>query len=195
MALASAGIECELREVKLAAKPASMLEISKKGTVPVLQLQDGKVMDESLDLMHWALAQNDPEAWLEVDLQASNLLIQENDESFKPQLDKYKYFVRYPGKSQEFYRQEAEGFLGKIESKLESHLGRGLVCERTSLADIAIFPFVRQFSRVDFDWFRESSYQAIVAWLANIESLALFQGVMKKYEPWKQERGNSYLFP
>lgn len=195
MALAAAGISCELREVKLAAKPQAMLAISNKATVPVLQLDDGKVIDESLDLMHWALAQRDPEGWLTGDLPAMTALIQQNDSDFKQQLDSYKYHVRYPQQSQEYYRQQAEKFLTQIEAALAANNGAGLAGANISFADIAIFPFIRQFSRVDLEWFQKSPYHGVIEWLARIESSSLFLSIMKKYEPWEESRGNSYIFP
>ena len=195
LALAAAGITCELREVKLSNKPTAMLSISGKGTVPVLELPTGEVIDESLEVMRWALNQNDPEKWLDTDPSVSESLIQENDGYFKTQLDKYKYHVRFPGKTQLDYRLEAEEFVEKIERALEQNKGRGLLRETKGFADIAIFPFIRQFSRVDFDWFKRSRYRATVLWLETIEATSLFKNIMLKYEPWQESRGNSYEFP
>ena len=195
MAIASADIRCELREVKLSDKPGEMLRLSPKGTVPVLQLPDGKVIDESLEVMYWALQQNDPGSWLRLDPDSANTLIQKNDGEFKLNLDRYKYHVRYPENSQLFYRQAAEEFLQLIEEALVSHNSKGLLQDKITLADIAIFPFIRQFSRVDYDWFRSSDYHLTLAWLDKIEGSTLFKKVMFKYEPWQAGRGNSYTFP
>lgn len=195
LALAAAGIRCELREVKLASKPRAMLAISPKGTVPVLQLTDGTVIDESLELMLWALERADPEGWLGVEPRLTRDLIRENDDKFKADLDRYKYFVRYPEYSQAHYRGKAEKYIRKLEDRLNAVRGRGLVSPGLSLADFAIFPFVRQFSRVDLEWFEHSGYEKTLNWLNELESLPLFQRVMNKYEPWQETLGNSYVFP
>lgn len=184
MALAAANINCELREVVLSNKPSEMMEISSKGTVPVLQLQDGKVIDESLDVMHWALQQSDPEHWLNVREDETQSLIELNDGEFKQNLDRYKYFTRYPEHPQQYYRAQAESFLPKLEENLQINKGAGLVDKKLSLADIAIFPFIRQFSRVDYDWFLSSSYAELKQWLSDIEASEIFLNVMKKYRVW-----------
>jgi glutathione S-transferase len=193
MALAAANIKCELREVVLSDKPAEMLAISAKGTVPVLQLTDGQVIDESLDLMHWALQQSDPEHWLNVNEDETQLLIKCNDGEFKQNLDRYKYFNRYPEHSQEYYRSQAEAFLLNLEEHLQINKGAGLVANKLSLADIAIFPFIRQFSRVDYDWFLNSPYHETKQWLSNIEESNRFKIVMKKYQVWKNGVASQYL--
>ncbi len=195
MAIASAGIPCELREVKLSNKPGEMLRLSPKGTVPVLHLPGGEVIDESLEVMHWALQQKDPGSWLRLDSATAKALISKNDSEFKSNLDRYKYHVRYPENSQLAYRRAAEGFLQIIEKALLSHHGRGLLQDNITLADIAIFPFIRQFSRVDYDWFRNSDYRSTIAWLDELEGSTLFKQIMLKYEPWQAEQGNSYAFP
>ncbi len=184
MALAAANIKCELREVVLSDKPAEMLAISAKGTVPVLQLTDGQVIDESLDLMNWALQQSDPEHWLNVSEDKTQLLIKGNDGEFKQNLDRYKYFNRYPEHPQEYYRSQAEAFLLNLEEHLQINKGAGLVDNTQSLADIAIFPFIRQFSRVDHDWFINSPYVELKRWLSNIEGSERFLKVMNKYQVW-----------
>ncbi len=181
MALAVAGISYELCEVNLRDKPPEMMAISARGTVPVLQLADGQVIDESLEVMFWALHQSDPEHWLDADEHESRSLIERNDFDFKDKLDRYKYHVRYPEHAQQVYRQQAEEFLLDLEQRLENNNGNGLITGRTTLADVAIFPFIRQFSRVDEQWFAQSPYVKLRCWLERFEKNELFLRVMKKH--------------
>lgn len=185
MALAYAEIGVELREVVLRDKPASMLTISPKGTIPVLMLADGTVIDESLDIMLWSLNQSDRNGWLDTagsERSENQALIDMNDGAFKDSLDRYKYSTRFPQHPQEHYRTQAETFL----RNLDSHLGKSryLLDDRISLADIAIFPFIRQFSNVDLPWFQSTPYDALKNWLCEFEASQLFLDVMKKHQPW-----------
>jgi glutathione S-transferase len=181
MALRYAGCTVQIHEVSLKAKPPEMLERSPKGTVPVLLFED-QVLEQSLDIMHWALAQDDPDNWLLIDngdgrrdIQA---LIEENDQVFKQHLDRYKYFVRHPEYPQEHYRQLGEMFLQKLEARL---LHRDfLVADQVTMADIAVAPFIRQFSAVDPDWFATSPYPKLRRWLDRFIQSALFKAVMVK---------------
>ncbi|MEY3786844.1 MAG: hypothetical protein RLZ75_1051 [Pseudomonadota bacterium] len=176
MAIFYAGIPVEIREVELNNKPEHLLLISPKGTVPVLHLED-KIIDESLDIMRWALAQHDPENWLSFDNEV-NLLIKSNDGDFKYFLDRYKYADRYPNYSQEHYRQQAEVFLTELESRL---VNANYLCGNSiSLADVAIFPFIRQFASVDKEWFQMTSFHSLNNWLQIFLTSALFGSVMKK---------------
>ncbi len=177
MAIIYAGIPVEIREVELKNKPQHLLDISPKGTVPVLQLANGVVIEESLDIMRWVLAQHDPEHWLRVSVEADRL-IEWNDGDFKQYLDRYKYADRYPDFSQVYYRQQAEVFLTELETRLTA--SRYLCGNEFSLADVAIFPFIRQFAGVDSDWFRESAYAALNKWLEAILATDLFGQVMVK---------------
>ena len=152
MALYKANIKCELREVVLKEKPESMLQLSDKGTVPVLLTPDKKVIEQSSEVMHWALNQSDPDNWLNEDEAKSQYLIDYNDNEFKHFLDRYKYYVGYPEHSQEYYRGNAESFINILEKNLAENNNAALLSDRISLVDISIFPFVRQFARVDFDW-------------------------------------------
>jgi glutathione S-transferase len=186
MALMTASVTCQLREVVLRNKPEQMTTLSPKGTVPVFQLPDGTVIDESLDLMHWALAQADPDSWLSVEPEWTRRLIEWNDGPFKQQLDRYKYFVRFPEHSQEHYRTQAESFLVMLENALGQHAGQGLCCDRLTFSDYAVFPFIRQFSKVALDWFTRERHHHLVEWLQRIETGALFQSVMKKYPAWSE---------
>lgn len=181
MAVRYAGCEVRIQEVSLKAKPPEMLERSPKGTVPVLILGD-QVLEQSLDIMHWALAQNDPDNWLMINdgdaRRQIQALIEENDQVFKVHLDRYKYFVRHPEYPQQHYRQLAEVFLQQLEDRL---LQRDfLVSDHLTLADIALAPFIRQFSAVDPEWFTDSPYPKLRGWLQRFVESALFKAVMVK---------------
>ena len=180
MALCIAGIEVEQIEISLRDKPQAMLDISPKGTVPVLQCADGQVIDQSLDIMRWALLQNDPQQWLQHADDADQLaLIQRNDTDFKYWLDRYKYAERYPEFSSAYYRQQAEAIL---LNDLEGRLAQGpyLGGQTPCLSDVAIFPFLRQFAGVNAQWFSTSSFPALQAWLAAWLDSELFASVMAK---------------
>ena len=184
MTIAYASITLELREVALANKPAAMLAISPKGTVPVLQLRD-RVIDESLDVMSWALNQSDPEDWLAFDSQQEHsTLIEENDNEFKGWLDKYKYWDRFPQQSQQEYRIKAENFLSKLEQRLQQNTY--LFGDNMCMADIAIFPFIRQFSYVDKPWFDNADYPSVQRWLSQFLQSKLFEKIMVKQTVWQQ---------
>jgi glutathione S-transferase len=186
MGIAIAGIRCELREVVLRDKPAEMIAISPKATVPVLQLSDGTVIDESLDIMQWALARNDPERWLDPESSSYDealALIEKTETQFKPHLDRYKYTDRYSGTSAAEHRILASDFVTLLEKQLA--VMPYLFGNRASIADMAIFPFVRQFANTDSDWFEASPFQHTHAWLAKLTATTLFGITMKKYPQWK----------
>lgn len=187
LAIAGSELSVELREVVLKDKPAAMLEVSPKGTVPVLVTPAGRVVDESRDIMRWALRQSDPHNWLCSDepdlLWQIEGLIQENDFVFKQHLDRYKYFERHPGHPQSYYREQCEVTLVKLERLLQQHAF--LAGEHCSLADIAIFPFIRQFAHVDRHWFYAAPYPGLQRWLDHHLESALFAGIMKKYSQWQ----------
>lgn len=184
MAINYSAVQVELREILLSDKPQSMLNASPKGTVPVLVFPEGRVVDESVDVMHWALGINDPDGWRCEELTAeTEALIEENDFSFKEHLDHYKYSDRFPAFSKLHYRTEAEAFLLKLERRLEKH--QYLIDENLRFADIAIFPFVRQFAFVDKPWFDQSPYPALQRWLKSILASRLFETVMVKNTLWK----------
>jgi glutathione S-transferase len=182
LAITYAGITVEIREVQLKHKPEQMLAISPKGTVPVLQLPDGKVIDESLVIMRWALAQNDPERWLDAGEDAEKL-IQWNDGEFKYYLDRYKYADRYPEFPALYSRNEGEKFLAELETKLSQN--QHLIGRHCSIADAAIFPFIRQFAAVDYQWFNSSNYPHLKSWLSELIESDLFLAVMFKVTDWK----------
>lgn len=184
LALVVADIALELREVRLRDKPAELLAISPKATVPVLQLPDGNVLDESLGIMCWALRQGDPQAWLGGDSQAAMALIDDNDRRFKPRLDRYKYHVRFPEKTQAQHRAEAETLLQDWEQRLLDS-GFGLTGPRMQLADAALFPFVRQFAGVEPDWWASAPYPALRQWLACWQASDLFLRAMRNHPVWQ----------
>ncbi|MGQ4002428.1 glutathione S-transferase [Francisellaceae bacterium CB299] len=180
MAIFAADIVVDLQEVSLRDKPQSMLAASSKGTVPVLCV-DSKVIDESIDIMRCALAINDPNKWLDMSSAQNALfdeLLQENDSVFKRWLDKYKYANRFPEYTEEYYRNKAEEFIVRLESILQG--SEYLLSDTLKIADIAIFPFIRQFSMVDKAWFDNSQYTRVKDWLATILALPLFVDVMRK---------------
>ncbi|VVO57473.1 hypothetical protein PS876_00614 [Pseudomonas fluorescens] len=177
MALRYCGVPVEIIEVSLKAKPAEMLAISPKGTVPVLDA-DGRVIDESLEIMRWALAQNDPQDWLLGGDARIAELIEANDQVFKGHLNRYKYAERYPEQPMEVYRAEGEMFLRRLEELLE---GRDcLLTDHPSLADVALLPFIRQFAHVDREWFAQTPYVRLQAWLQRFLESELFTSIMKK---------------
>lgn len=177
MALRYAVIAVEIREIALRDKPKEMLKLSPKATVPVLLLQDGTVIEQSLDIMYWALQHKDKDGWL-ADSIMTQQLIAENDGSFKQVLDKYKYAIRFPEQSAEAYRVEGEVFLQKLETLLGQ--SQFLLKNQISLADIAIFPFIRQFSSVDNAWFETAPYPKLKVWLRNLVESELFVSIMEK---------------
>ena len=181
MALRYSAVPLAIVEVSLKAKPPEMLALSSKGTVPVLST-DGRVIDESLQIMAWALAQNDPEDWLLKDNPVAQsltaALIEENDQVFKVSLNRYKYAERYPEHSREHYRAEGEVFLRKLDGLLQQQ--RYLVADHPSLADIALMPFIRQFAHVDRDGFAQLPYRQLQAWLEGLIESALFTAIMAK---------------
>jgi glutathione S-transferase len=181
MAVWYSGRAVEIVEVSLKDKPAHMLACSPKGTVPVLVCDTG-VIDESLEIMGWALAYNDPDDWLLTHnasaQKQSAELIEENDNVFKKHLDRYKYAIRYPDYSQEHYRDLGAVFLLALETRLLRH--EFLVAEHLTLADIALAPFVRQFCYVDPQWFWQSPYPHVRNWLERFSASELFISVMAK---------------
>jgi glutathione S-transferase len=179
MALLVSETPFELREVKLSAKPAEMLVASPKGTVPVLVLPNGHVIDESLDIMRWALLRHDPENWLDgVDA----ALIEANDGPFKLHLDRYKYADRHGTNAVE-HRSAALALLVSLESRLTGQ--RWLCGERQSLTDVALTPFVRQFAATDEVWFGEQPLPGVQRWLAHQLASPLFERAMMRQETWR----------
>ncbi|MCZ6804933.1 MAG: glutathione S-transferase [Proteobacteria bacterium] len=184
MALYQAEIKCELREIVLKDKPDTLIAYSEKATVPVLITPTEEIIDQSLKVIFWALEQNDPQDWLAANEEETRLLINDNDNEFKYYLDRYKYHVAYPEYSQEHYRDKALPFLDTLEQRLDVNQGIALVDRRLTLADTAIFPFVRQFANVDLNWFQSSHYTKVIAWYTRLEQSILFTQCMIKYEQW-----------
>lgn len=185
MGLRAAGQECELREVVLRDKPKEMIEASAKATVPVLVLPDGEVIDESFDILMWALERNDPGSWLQPEegtLADMVRLIEQCEDEFKPHLDRYKYSNRYEDASPDKHREAAEEFLQTLEDRLSK--GSFLFGTRLSLADVAITPFIRQFANTDRDWFGACPYSQVRNWLETFIGSDTFASIMNKYPQW-----------
>ena len=187
LALAVSGVAFELKEVSLKNKPGVMLAASPKGTVPVLVLPCGQVIDESLDIMRWALGQNDPYDWLNTGSLGDMLaLIAGNDGAFKHALDRYKYPNRYPQECMDDVQAFALAQRTKAASwlqTLEPRLSQGwLFGSKPSLADMATLPFVRQFAHTDAAWFAAQPWPNLQAWLARFDASTLFEGAIKKNE-------------
>ena len=179
MALLASGVQPVLREIVLRNKPAEMLAASPKGTVPVLVLADGRVIDESLDIMHWALAQNDPLGWLVGD---DTDLIAANDGPFKAALDRYKYPHRH-GSDPIAHRAVGVAHLALLNARLaESSFLHG---PQPALTDIAIFPFIRQFAATDQDWFDAQPLPHVQRWLGALITAPLFAQAMHRYPLWQ----------
>jgi len=181
MVLSYMEVSVELREVLLNERPQSLYKISSKGTVPVLLLKDGKVLDESLDIMQWAIKQGEQKLY-EDKLNEQNQLIKYNDKKFKYWLDKYKYHVRYLEHSREYYQRKCSKTLAEYDMRLRENAY--LMGDRIGLADIAIFPFIRQCANVDQNWFN-NKYPNLNQWLEIWKQSRLFKSVMMKYNQWK----------
>ena len=185
LALAVSGQACELREVVLKAKPAELLATSPKASVPVLVLPNGQVIDQSLDIMRWALSRSDPGQWLPQAPKAAQVLaiIEDCEQTFKHHLDRYKYPGRFAGADPLAHRSAAAGWLSGLAQQLA---GAGwLFGAKAGLADMAIAPFVRQFAQTDPEWFAAQDWPGLRRWLNAIVTSALFESVMHKYPPWQ----------
>ena len=194
LALYASGVAFELREVALRDKPESMLAASPKGSVPVLVCSNGQVIDESWEIMLWALRQHDPDGWLgknDAYVDAATPLINENDTTFKRYLDRYKYPERHPEHPATHYRSQAELFVRQLEARL--CVSSCLLGDTLSIADVGVFPFIRQFADVDKIWFAQSPYISLRYWLKNLLDSEGLAAVMKKYSPWQP--GDEPIFP
>ena len=181
IALGVAGIACELREVLLRDKPQEMLALSAKGTVPVLHLAGGEVIDESLDVMHWALAQHDPLGWLAAPDPHGWVAVFDAD--FKHHLDRYKYTSRYAGAEAEVHKQAARDILVALDPHLEAGWVGGA---RPGFTDVAVLPFVRQYRIADPVWFgKDLGLLHVQAWLDKFLTWPVFEAVMEKYARWQ----------
>ena len=189
LGLLFAELQVELREVVLKNKPAQMLAISPKGTVPVLELAEEdcsgrRVIEESREILEWALRQHDPQGLLDTDLVTANTLIDQNDNEFKYWLDRYKYADRYPESSQSEYRQQGEVFLQALEQLLVKNTY--LLGDDISIADVGIMPFVRQFAHVDQEQFYSLPYPNLQQWLREWLEHPVFQQAMIRIRPWQE---------
>ncbi len=181
MALAYSDIKVEIREISLRDRPTELYKASDKGTVPVLITQNNQIIDESLEIMIWALKNNSSQRWLSEDSNKEMELIKENDTTFKKWLDCYKYHDRYPENPREYYRDHCGNILSRYEEKLNKT--KYFLRDEISITDIAIFPFVRQFANVDYQWF-ENNYKLLADWLNNMQASNLFLSIMTKYNLW-----------
>jgi glutathione S-transferase len=186
-ALVAADCACEWREVLLRDKPAALREASPKATVPVLVEADGHVIDQSLEIMLWALRQRDPAGWLRPErgtLDDMLAWVGQCDGSFKDNLDRYKYPNRFEGAEGSQHRDAATAFLGALNERTASE--GFLFGGRPALADMAIAPFVRQFAQVDPAWFDANVGAPLRAWLEHLTHSALWERAMRKQAPWTQ---------
>ena len=185
-------ISYEHREILLKERPKKLYQLSPKGTVPVLNLPDGKVIDESLDIMKWSVSVNDPDSWYVNNIDYQLEIISINDKEFKKWLDRYKYHDRYPEYSVEYYRGKCEKILDNFEKILDSE--KFLFSNNISLSDIALLPFVRQFSNVDIIWFR-NRFINLSGWMDELIGMEIFQAMMKKFEIWNPfGKGEEVIF-
>lgn len=186
LSLAGAGIKYELREVVLRNKPQELIQASPKATVPVLVLDSQSVIDESFDIMLWALRQHDPQHWLQPEqgnLDTMLALVSENDGQFKHNLDRYKYPDRFDLESGIDNRNNGAQWLLGLNQRLTQNAF--LFGSQPSLADMAIAPFVRQYAHTDRDWFYAQDWQHLAGWLQSFMANPLFERVMAKHKPWE----------
>jgi len=186
LALLASGIRCEMREIALSQKPESMLSVSPKGTVPVLVLKD-RVLEQSLDIMSWALSQSDPHHWSTLGLtieEKAQALVKRCDEEFKYHLDRYKYPNRYDLPAGTLHRTSGSDFLNQLNGQLQQ--SKNLIGDHWTWVDAAIAPFVRQFARTDRNWFDAQAWQPLQNWLNNFEASEAYAVVMHKYKVWHQ---------
>ena len=183
LALAASETGCILREVKLADKPAALIAASAKATVPVLVLATGEVLEESLDIMRWALERNDPQGWLKADPADTQALIDANDGPFKHHLDRYKYADRHDADPVE-HRSAGLAILAGLDARLSAQ--RELCSGRMTLADAALLPFVRQFALVDKAWFERQPLAKLRAWLERHLASPLFECISLRLRPWSE---------
>ena len=193
MALHVSNQKVEFREVLLRDKPQSMLDISLKGTVPVLLMDSGDVIDESLDVIDWALTQNDPLDWSRSKKsKKSELLIETNDGEFKHHLDRYKYSKRYEDEDPIHHRENCMNFINEIEDQLS--ITKFLYDDNLSIVDISILPFIRQFRIADMEWFDALKKPNTKKWLMAFLDSELFKNIMIKYPQWK-DSDEKIFFP
>jgi glutathione S-transferase len=196
-AVKQSGVRVRLREILLRDKPDEFLKDSAKGTVPVLRLPDGSVIDESLEVMKWALNANDPDNWLDVlenEPVFSDDFLGELDGEFKHCLDRYKYANRYDLNKIESlaYREKGFNFLLRIEKSIEKK--RFISGSKIGFLDIAALPFIRQYRIADPDWFDAQPIPRIQKMMNEFLNSVLFNSIMEKYKPWKSDEANEVIF-
>lgn len=190
LALRVSGVVYEHREVALKSKPAAMLAVSPKGTVPVLCLSSGDVIEQSLDIMRWALLCNDPEGWLPQSVEAqrsAQCLIDTNDGDFKAHLDRYKYPQRFNLQDGVKHRDMGAEWLYELDKCLQQTAY--LSGARWGLLDACVAPFVRQFARTDRAWFDAQPWTHLKKWLENFENSEAFMAIMHKHPVWVPASG------
>ncbi|MDC0988992.1 glutathione S-transferase [Rhodospirillales bacterium] len=194
MALSVSMQAYELREVLLRDKPPELIEVSPKATVPILEVPHLGVIDQSLDIMLWALNKNDPYSWLlpeRGNLEQMLALIEKNDGNFKYNLDRYKYPNRFDDLDAKYFRGEGEKFIAELDKLLETN--NYLFGEKPALADYAIGPFVRQFVNTDKEWFDGLPYVSFKKWFDQFSQSEIFLGIMKKYNIWNKNEDPIYI--
>lgn len=184
------GIRYIHREILLKKRPKELYDISKKATIPVLQLENDCIIDQSLDIMRWAIVENDKDGWFKNNKVNQLEMISLNDNIFKIWLDKYKYHSRFPEESKNYYRNKCSVILNKYEEQFKKT--RYLLSDKCSLADVAIFPFVKQFKYVDDLWF-EDYYPKTNKWLNLFINSDNFQFIMKKYPIWSPNQDKELI--
>ena len=188
LALSVSGRRCILREIDLKNRPPELYQASYKGTVPVLVLKDGQVIEESLDVMRWALHSKDPESWLapfKSHAQEAESIMKICDGDFKFHLDRYKYAPRFGDVQSEEHRKGASQFLLMLNQKLSDQ--PFLFGQETSMVDMAVAPFVRQFAFADMDWFQSQPWKELLGWLGQFLDSERFRSIMAKYPVWSPD--------
>ncbi|WP_194090942.1 glutathione S-transferase [Vibrio hibernica] len=190
MAIYQSQLPVLLRDIVLRDKPAEMLTISPKGTVPVLVTSNGKVIEESLEVMLWTLSESDPDDLLLASAPEMLInmlsLIHQFDSEFKPCLEAYRAAKRYHEPNLVECRQACEQYLSKLENRLTRH--SYLMADQESLADLALLPFIRQFARVERQWYLQSPYPKLRQWLDRYLQCKMFSKIMTKHELWLVNR-------
>ena len=184
MGLAYGNIHYLHREILLRRRPEALYDISSKGTVPVLMLQDGSVLDESIDIMRWVLKHRDYDKWYSDRKSEQDYIIKMNDIDFKKKLDKYKYHVRYPEFTFQQYRDDISEYLSSYDNTLSSQ--KYMVGDHLRFVDIALMPFIRQCAHVDLAWFN-NQFTYLSKWLADLKKSELFERIMQKYDVWDED--------
>lgn len=194
MALAYAGVRCEVREVDLNNPPEEMTVVSPNARVPLLIMPDGNVIAESMKIMRWALAQNDPDHWWPDNIirrQSIRNLLDTSNGAFSTALFYYAFHSNYPRRSKQEYRLEGEVFMAELEARLS--VSAHLVGENITLADVAIFPFIYNFARVDQQWFNSCPYSNLRIWLSKVMGTELFRQAMRKNTVWQPQNHPVFL--